>query len=230
MTGTPPPEAGGGGDDRPPEAESTADPTGSIDAGSIEASSGRASHGRPDAAAQQTPMADADVDAAFEQIIAGMAGRMSWDADAAGLDAQADSVARSRTPPPTPGPDEAIDTAEDRRRRREQRRAQRAEELAEFNAAQAEKHNEMLFDDEHFVPPEPPPLPRPRARTWWALALLTLGVVFLAGPPLLNISGNATLVLGLLLVLGGFSLLISGLNARRGDPGDADGWDDGARL
>ena len=225
MTGTPPPEAAGGADDRPQEAEPAADPTASMEPGQ-----GRHSQGRSDAAAQQTPMADADVDAAFEQIVAGMSGRMSWDADVAGLDAQADSVARSRTPPEAPATDDAIDTAEDRRRRRDQRRAERAEELAEFNAAQAEKHNEMLFDDEHFVPPEPPPLPRPRARTWWALALLILGVVFLAGPPLLNINGNATLVLGLLLVLGGFSLLVSGLTPRRGDPGEADGWDDGARL
>ena len=207
MTGTPPPEAGGEADDRPQEAEPAAD-----------------------SAAGQTPMADADVDAAFEQIIAGMSARMSWDADVAGLDAQADSVARSRIPPEAPTPEATTDTAEDRRRRRDQRRAQRAEELAEFNAAKAEKHNEMLFDDEHFVPPEPPPLPRPRARTWWALALLILGVVLLAGLPLLNISGNATLVLGLLLILGGFSLLVSGLTARRGEPGEADGWDDGARL
>ncbi len=55
-------------------------------------------------------------------------------------------------------------------------------------------------------------------------------MLLLVGPPLLNISGNATLVLGLLLVLGGFSLLVLGLPPARGDPGEADGWDDGARL
>jgi hypothetical protein len=182
------------------------------------------------------PLADEDVDAAFSQIIAGISGRMNWDADAGELDATAESVAESRTsgssPPADPAPpvDQVADTADDRRLRRELRRAQRAEELAEFQAAQSEKENEKLFDTEHFEPPEPPPLPRPRARTLWAVALLVLGVVFLAGPPLLNINGNAMLVLGLLLILGGFSLFVSGLTARRGDPGEADGWDDGARL
>jgi hypothetical protein len=189
-----------------------------------------------DAPTARLPMADADVDAAFSEIIAGISGRMNWDADTGEMDAGAEAVAGSRTTGSAPPADPAssaepvADTAEDRRLRRELRRAQRAEELAEFQAAQSERDNEMLFDTEHFEPPEPPPLPRPRARTVWAVALLVVGVVFLAAPPLLNISGNAMLVLGLLLVLGGFSLFVSGLTARRGEPGQSDGWDDGARL
>ena len=94
------------------------------------------------------------------------------------------------------------ETAEERRRRREQRRAERAAELAEFNAAKIERHNEMLFDDEHFVPSEPPPLPRPKARTIWAIVLLLAGVILMVGPPVLAISGNATLLLGLVPLVG----------------------------
>ncbi len=169
---------------------------------------------------------DSEVDAAFAQIISGISGRMSWDADTDELDAEAEAVAGQR---PSPGVLPAQDTPEDRRRRREQRKAERADELAEFIAGKTERANERLFDEEHFVPPEPPPLPRPRARTIWAVVLIVAGVVFMAGPQLLQISGNASLILGLLLVMGGVALLVLGLRKHRGEPGD-EGWDDGARL
>ena len=195
---------------------------------------------RPDDAGDE-PDAPSDVDAEFARIIAGMDARMDWATDADGLDAAAgvgvggaetsDAVDADPDGTPLPGgPSESPETAEERRRRREQRRAERAAELAEFNAAKIERHNEMLFDDEHFVPSEPPPLPRPKARTIWAIVLLLAGAILMVGPPVLAISGNATLLLGLVLIVGGLVLLVLGLRSSHGDPGDADGWDDGARI
>jgi len=169
---------------------------------------------------------DSEVDAAFAQIISGISGRMQWDADTDELDAEAEAVAGQR---PAPSETSTQDTPEDRRRRREERKAERADELAEFIAGKTERANERLFDEEHFVPPEPPPLPRPKARTVWAVVLIAAGVLFMAAPQLLSISGNASLILGLLLMIGGVTLLVLGLRNHRGEPGD-EGWDDGARL
>ena len=47
--------------------------------------------------------------------------------------------------------------------RRELRRLERAAELAAFDASEAQDQAERDADDEHFTPPEPPPLPRPKA-------------------------------------------------------------------
>jgi hypothetical protein len=162
---------------------------------------------------------DADVDAEFRSIIAGMGGTMKWDVDSRELD----TAATDGTPAPVE------DDAEARKTRRQLRREERAAEYAEYLAAEAERENESKLDDEHYVPEEPPPLQMPKPRTVWAFVLIFAGVFLMAGPNLLRINGDATLILGLLLVLGGFTLLMLGLRRHHGTPGEADGWDDGAR-
>ncbi|MGH3901142.1 MAG: hypothetical protein ACRDTA_23415 [Pseudonocardiaceae bacterium] len=81
-------------------------------------------------------------------------------------------------------------------------------------------------EEDHFEPPEPPPLPVPRPRTLGGLALLTVGVLLLLGPNLLGLGAGVATPLGLLALTAGIGWLVIGL--RSGPP--SEGWDDGARL
>jgi hypothetical protein len=81
-------------------------------------------------------------------------------------------------------------------------------------------------EEDHFEPPEPPPLPVPRPRTVGGVALLAVGVLLLAAPNLLGLGQAAATPLGLLALTAGIGTLVLGL--RSGPP--PDGWDDGARL
>lgn len=82
-------------------------------------------------------------------------------------------------------------------------------------------------DDDHFVPPEPPPVPMPSPRTLGGLLMLAAGVVLLAAPQLIGITERAGLPLGLLALASGIGWLLLGL--RSGPPPDS-GWDDGAQV
>ena len=73
-------------------------------------------------------------------------------------------------------------------------------------------------------------MPLPRRRTLVALLLMAGGLVMLVRPSLLQVAPDVVLVLGIGLLVGGFGMLVFGLRPRATDPGDADGWDDGARL
>jgi len=99
-----------------------------------------------------------------------------------------------------------------------------------FEADQAEAEAELQADEAHFVPPEPPPLPKPKRRTVVALLFMIIGLVMLVRPSLLEVAPDVVLVLGIGCLVGGFAMLIHGLRPRASDPDDADGWDDGARL
>ncbi|MGH3987749.1 MAG: DUF308 domain-containing protein [Pseudonocardiaceae bacterium] len=81
-------------------------------------------------------------------------------------------------------------------------------------------------EEDHFEPPEPPPLPVPRARTVGGVALLAVGVLLLVGPNLLGLGAGVATPLGLLVLTAGIGWLVIGL--RSGPP--TEGWDDGARL
>lgn len=82
-------------------------------------------------------------------------------------------------------------------------------------------------DDDHYVPPEPPPLPTLRSRTVGGLAVLGAGLLLLLAPGVLDLSERVGTPLGLLTLAGGFVWLAIGL--RSGPPRDS-GWDDGAQL
>lgn len=81
--------------------------------------------------------------------------------------------------------------------------------------------------EEHFVPPEPPPLPKIRRRTLGGLALLGLGLLLVVVPDLIGLSYQLGLLAGLIALTSGVGWLVLGL--REGPPHDS-GWDDGAVL
>ena len=81
-------------------------------------------------------------------------------------------------------------------------------------------------EEDHFEPPDPPPLPVPRPRTVGGVALLAVGVLLLIAPNLLSLGEAVATPLGLLALTAGIGALVLGL--RSGPP--PDGWDDGARL
>ncbi|GAA4888670.1 hypothetical protein [Actinomycetospora straminea] len=81
-------------------------------------------------------------------------------------------------------------------------------------------------EDEHFVPPEPPPLPRLGLSSLLGLALLVVGVVLLAVPGLLGGPVGLGIIPGLLAMTAGLGWLVFGL--RRGR--EPEGPDDGAVL
>jgi hypothetical protein len=159
-----------------------------------------------------------EVDAEFASIVSGISQEMSWSSTSEELDSTAATQ------------EEATNTGDERERRRAQRRAQRAEEVAIFEAGQAQAQAELQADDAHFVPLEPPPLPKPKRRTVVALLFMVIGLVLLIRPSLLEAGPDVVLVLGIGSLIGGFAMLIHGLRPHASDPDDADGWDDGARL
>lgn len=160
-----------------------------------------------------------EVDAEFASIISGISKEMSWTSTPQEFDSAAAAEA-----------DTSDTGGDDRERRRAQRRAQRADEVAMFEAGQAQAAAELRADDAHFVPPDPPPLPKPKQRTVVALLFMIIGLALLIRPGLLEVAPDVVLVLGIGALAGGFAMLIHGLRPRATDPDDADGWDDGARL
>ncbi|WP_433781779.1 hypothetical protein ACQPX6_18360 [Actinomycetospora sp. CA-101289] len=84
-------------------------------------------------------------------------------------------------------------------------------------------------EDEHYVPPEPPPLPRLGLSSLLGLALLVVGVVLLAVPGLLGGPVGLGIVPGLLAMTAGLGWLVFGLRRGR-DEGPATDPDDGAVL
>jgi hypothetical protein len=84
-------------------------------------------------------------------------------------------------------------------------------------------------DEQHYVPPEPPPLPRLGLSSLLGLALLVVGVVLLAVPGLLGGPVGLGIVPGLLAMTAGLGWLVFGLRRGR-DEGPAADTDDGAVL
>lgn len=81
-------------------------------------------------------------------------------------------------------------------------------------------------EDEHYVPPDPPPIPVLAPRTFCGVLIIVGGIVIMVFPGLLSLSGSGPVLLGLLAMAGGIGWLLMGL---RGDA-DEDDSDDGARL
>lgn len=82
-------------------------------------------------------------------------------------------------------------------------------------------------DDEHYVPPEPPPLPRLRAGTIFGLMLLVIGLLLLIAPKVIGLDMRIATPLALIAVAGGIGWLV--VRMRQGPPPDA-GSDDGAQV
>lgn len=86
---------------------------------------------------------------------------------------------------------------------------------------------EPSAEEEHYIPPEPPPLPTLRPRTLGGLLLIALGGLLLVAPGVTGVTEQFGTPLGLLALAGGIGWLVLGL--RSGPPPDS-GWDDGAQL
>ena len=78
-------------------------------------------------------------------------------------------------------------------------------------------------DEEHYVPPAPPPLPRLAGATVFALFLIAVSIVVLAIGSSFGLEGDFSLLLGVAGILVGAGLLIMRLRARPPDDDDDDG-------
>lgn len=101
------------------------------------------------------------------------------------------------------------------------------EKPAGWRMPETEWDPDAVADDEHFVPPEPPPLPRLRPGTIFGILLLAVGVLLLAGPNLIGLAPRVATPLALVALAAGIGWLV--LRMRQGPPPDS-GWDDGAQL
>jgi hypothetical protein len=91
---------------------------------------------------------------------------------------------------------------------------------------QPEKPDETdaLLEVEHFVPPAPPPVPRPAAPTVLALLVIVLGIAVIAFGSMLGFPGDFPLPAGVILILTGVVLLILRLRPEpRDESSDGDG-------
>jgi len=157
---------------------------------------------------------DDDVDAAFAAIVARFSADPRWNS-------ATDSVAQPGVEHYPSVGSSTPETGEERARRRELRRLERAAEVAAFAAHEAEVQAERDADEAHFIPPEPPPLPRPKGRTVAAILLIAAGLCLLAKPSVLAVGIELTLVIAVGMILGGAYLLLAGIWRRRA-AGDSD--------
>jgi hypothetical protein len=81
-------------------------------------------------------------------------------------------------------------------------------------------------DEGHYVPPEPPPLPRLRPVTIIALVLVVAGIVLLLAPGIVGLNNTIGTTISLLSLVCGFGLLF--LRIRRTPPDTDD--DHGAQV
>ncbi len=82
-------------------------------------------------------------------------------------------------------------------------------------------------DEEHYVPPEPPPLPKLRPLTIVALVLIIVGVVLLIIPTLIGLDARIATPIALLSITCGGGMLLLRI---RQNPKDPNGRDDGAQI
>ncbi|MGQ0838631.1 hypothetical protein [Actinokineospora sp.] len=82
-------------------------------------------------------------------------------------------------------------------------------------------------DDEHYEPPEPPPLPRLRPATLVAIGLLITGVVLLILPGVIGMDARIATPIALVALASGIGLLL--LRVRR-NPHEYPDGDNGAQV
>ena len=80
---------------------------------------------------------------------------------------------------------------------------------------------ERAIPDEHFVPPDPPPLPRADAITWAAWIGVIGGPLLLLLVTLLGVGSGIFVLLAAAGFLGGFAILLTRMRSQR-DPYDPD--------
>jgi hypothetical protein len=83
-------------------------------------------------------------------------------------------------------------------------------------------------DEEHYVPPEPPPFPKPRAGTVFGMLLIVIGLLLLIVPTIIGLGSRIGTPLGLVALAAGIGWLV--LRIRHGSPPDHGDRDDGAQI
>ncbi|MDX8029524.1 hypothetical protein SK803_04845 [Lentzea sp. BCCO 10_0856] len=147
-----------------------------------------------------------NVDELFAEIVAGLerdgVGKDWLDLDEASPEAVDQDLKTREDPAEDTSPDVATDLADEPERRDRD-------------------------DEDHYVPPEPPPFPVLRASTLAALGLFVLGIVLLVAPGLFGLQARIGTPLSLVALCAGVGWLI--LRMRNTPPPDS-GWDDGAQV
>ena len=85
----------------------------------------------------------------------------------------------------------------------------------------------VWLDDDHYVPPAPPPLPKLATPTIVAMSVLAISIIVLGVGGQFGLAGRLSLVLGIGGLLLGAVILFTRVRERRRDEGDED---DGAAL
>jgi hypothetical protein len=156
-----------------------------------------------------------DVDAAFAEIVAGL--------EREGLGTSLIDDADSEEPPDRP----ASSPATERDRPGWRPSAVDWDPMGTDPMGMDALGEPELAEHEHFVPPEPPPLPKLRAGTVFGILLIALGIMLLVAPNVVGLEPRIGIPLALVSLVGGIGWLV--LRMRQGPPPDS-GWDDGARL
>lgn len=145
-----------------------------------------------------------DIDAAFAEIVADLERDTKfgkWPGEESSSEPESPAESTAPQPPVEPRP-------------------------AEPSAEQGPRDWAPAEEEEHFVPPEPPPLPIPRPATFLGIGIVLLGLLVLLVPGLAGIAATVKLPLGLVLISAGIGWLLFRL--RQTPPHDAD--DDGAQV
>jgi hypothetical protein len=148
-----------------------------------------------------------DVEAAFAEIVASL--------EREGLGAElVEEEERGRDKPPDPPPEPDLPVVQ-------------AGRPPGWRTSETEWDPDAVVEDEHFVPPEPPPLPRLRPGTLFGILLLAVGVLLLAAPNVIGLAPRIATPLALVSMAAGIGWLV--LRMRQGPPPNS-GWDNGAQL
>lgn len=147
-----------------------------------------------------------DVDAAFAAIVADL------EREGLGANLEADTEPTEDLPHPQPPSAQAAAPA-----------AAAEPATPTWRTSDAEWDWTWSSDDEHYVPPEPPPLPRLRPMTIVAILLIVVGVVLLLAPNLIGLYYPLSTTLSLLSLVSGFALLFLRIRRTPSDSGDDNG-------
>jgi hypothetical protein len=148
---------------------------------------------------RDSPDGPEDIDAAFAEIVAGLQGEMPFTQWPEGTESP-----RTPQPPETSSPN--------------------ATTAASTGTEPLDTGPEDP-DEDHYRPPEPPPLPKPRLTTIIGFAAIGAGFILLLVPGLTGRLGPVAVPLGLVAISVGIGWLL--FRMRQGPP---DSGDDGARL
>ncbi|HWC83648.1 MAG TPA: hypothetical protein VG756_27135 [Pseudonocardiaceae bacterium] len=157
-----------------------------------------------------------DVDAAFAEIVAdlereGLGAGLTDDSGNLDITKITEAMTKSDTPPGEP-----TESPEDDKLGSDWRTAD-----VEWDWTGASE------EEEHYVPPDPPPLPRLRAGTVFGLVMILIGIFLLVAPAVIGLAARIATPLALISLAAGIGWLV--LRMRQGPPPDS-GWDNGAQL